>query len=229
MKLHSSRGVGVLFAGPTSATIARIQALAPTVKGIGWVSFVPSLDGLEETLRAATPDVLVLNVRPPSVDVHRRVYSLRQGLELPPLVLLSPGPPERFALLSLSVGAAHCLSERQSPRSILNTVVSVGHGGSAGCYGSSNNHGLCAAVVGALRALPPPDDATMPPDPLSRRQREVLGLVAKGCANKEIGATLYVQEQTVKNHVSAIMDKANAKDRATAAATALRNGWIPLQ
>ncbi|MEN8172683.1 MAG: response regulator transcription factor [Chloroflexota bacterium] len=64
--------------------------------------------------------------------------------------------------------------------------------------------------------------------PLSRRETEVLSHVAQGMSNKEIAILLEISYQTVKNHVTAILQKLSVKDRTQAAVYALRRGWFRL-
>ena len=63
--------------------------------------------------------------------------------------------------------------------------------------------------------------------PLSNREVQILALVAEGNTNKQIARILGISEQTVKNHITAILLKLNANDRAHAVALALRRGWLP--
>jgi two-component system response regulator DegU len=62
--------------------------------------------------------------------------------------------------------------------------------------------------------------------PLTKRETQILTYVAEGNTNKEIAHILSISEQTIKNHVSAILRKLNANDRAHAVALALHSGWI---
>jgi DNA-binding NarL/FixJ family response regulator len=62
--------------------------------------------------------------------------------------------------------------------------------------------------------------------PLTNRETQILTYVAEGNSNKEIARILAISEQTIKNHVSAILRKLNANDRAHAVALALHSGWI---
>jgi DNA-binding NarL/FixJ family response regulator len=63
---------------------------------------------------------------------------------------------------------------------------------------------------------------------LSNREVEVLEQVAAGRRNREIGATLFIAEETVKVHMKHIMDKLNAKDRTQSVTIAVRRGIIQL-
>jgi DNA-binding NarL/FixJ family response regulator len=64
---------------------------------------------------------------------------------------------------------------------------------------------------------------------LSPRELEILDLVARGNSNKIIGRKLSISDQTVKNHVSAILRKLEVNDRTEAVVYALRNGWIRIE
>jgi two-component system response regulator DegU len=60
--------------------------------------------------------------------------------------------------------------------------------------------------------------------PLTRRETQILNYIAEGNTNKEIANKLEISEQTVKSHVSAILRKLNANDRAHAVALVMRQG-----
>ena len=79
------------------------------------------------------------------------------------------------------------------------------------------------AVSGAL------PDAMELFQPLTDREMEILRLIARGLSNKEIARALSISQQTVKNHMTAILRKLAVNDRTQAAVYALRKGWIRLQ
>ena len=65
--------------------------------------------------------------------------------------------------------------------------------------------------------------------PLSAREMEILQQVTRGLSNKEIALSLGISHQTVKNHMTAILNKLDVEDRTQAAVFALRRGWVRLQ
>ena len=62
--------------------------------------------------------------------------------------------------------------------------------------------------------------------PLTQRELQILSCIANGNTNKQVANMLGISEQTIKNHISAILRKLNANDRAHAVALAIRNQWV---
>ena len=79
----------------------------------------------------------------------------------------------------------------------------------------------CQVSAGPLTPLPTPADRL---SDLSRRELEVLGLLAAGLTNREIAARLVLSERTVENHVFRTYSKLGARGRADAIAYAIRHG-----
>ena len=65
-------------------------------------------------------------------------------------------------------------------------------------------------------------------NPLTRREAEVLRLMAEGKSNKMIGEFLFISEKTVKNHVSSILQKMEVDDRTQAVINSIKYGWVTL-
>jgi two-component system, NarL family, response regulator YdfI len=83
-------------------------------------------------------------------------------------------------------------------------------------------------VVGTTTLLFESESEPLSHGPLTDRESEVLGLLAKGLANKQIAVTLGISEHTVKFHVSSIYEKLNVTNRTEAVREGLRGGWIAL-
>ena len=83
-------------------------------------------------------------------------------------------------------------------------------------------------IVGAPSLLFESDDEPLERGPLTERESEVIGLLARGLANKQIAVALGISEHTVKFHVSSIYTKLNVTNRTEAVREGLRGGWIAL-
>jgi NarL family two-component system response regulator LiaR len=80
-----------------------------------------------------------------------------------------------------------------------------------------------------MRELQRSSDLPPTEEPLTKREVEVLKLVAQGLANQEIADTLVISERTVRTHVSSILDKLYLANRTQAALYALREGLATLK
>jgi DNA-binding NarL/FixJ family response regulator len=83
-------------------------------------------------------------------------------------------------------------------------------------------------IVGTSTLLFESESEPLSHGPLTDRESEVLGLLSKGLANKQIAVTLGISEHTVKFHVSSIYTKLNVTNRTEAVREGLRGGWIAL-
>ena len=83
-------------------------------------------------------------------------------------------------------------------------------------------------IVGTSALLFESESEPLSEGPLTERESEVLGLLSKGLANKQIAVQLGISEHTVKFHVSSIYTKLNVTNRTEAMRAGLRGGWIAL-
>jgi len=83
-------------------------------------------------------------------------------------------------------------------------------------------------IVGERSLLFAAEEETLASSPLTNRETEVLNLLSKGLANKQIAIALSISEHTVKFHVSSIYTKLNVTNRTEAVHEGLRGGWIAL-
>jgi DNA-binding NarL/FixJ family response regulator len=79
------------------------------------------------------------------------------------------------------------------------------------------------ARIGALGAARP---VAGPPDGLSYREVQILGLVARGLSNREIGSALFISEHTAANHIRSILRKTGCANRTEAASYAHRHRLV---
>lgn len=161
-------------------------------------------------------DVVVMDIRMPGRDGLSALRELRRrGDPVPVLMLTTFEEPELFEQ-AVAAGARGFLRKDASPEALLDAIRRV-HAGSSALEpmpGVTVRDGL------AYR------DLSEPESPLTERELSIVRLMAGGYANKEIARMLFLAEGTVKNHVSAILLKLNARDRTNAVLRALHEGIL---
>ena len=141
--------------------------------------------------------------------------------------MLSPNPDDEELFEVIRTAAVACLNRNTAAEELANTIRRA----SQGEY--PINESLMTRPKVAQRVLKQFEDISSMGKtietviaPLTRRETQILNYVAEGNSNKQIADILGISEQTIKSHVSAILRKLNANDRAHAVALAIRNGWI---
>lgn len=179
-------------------------------------------DGVEalEMIARARPDLVLLDLRMPrkgGVDVLRE---LRSADALPPTIVLTTFDDDEALLEAVRAGARGYLLKDVSLERLTGAIREVAAGGSI------IRPALTERVLRGLEHVRRDFDALSPPDPLTRREVEILRLVAGGYSNREIAAALGTAEGTVKNHTSSILSKLGVRDRTRAVLKALELGYI---
>lgn len=198
--------------------IRGLVALADDVEVVG-----EATDGAEALAlaEALSPDVLLLDLRMPGMDGIETLEALRdRAVEVPVLVLTTFDDAE-LVLGALRAGARGYLLKDVTLDQLLAGIRTVAGGGTLV---------QPALTERLLRALPdaPERRETIAPPPLTARETDVLHLVAGGYTNREISEALHLAEGTVKNHVSNVLVKLDARDRTQAVLRALHAGILRL-
>lgn len=164
-------------------------------------------------LNEQKPDVLLLDIRMPKLSGIDLVKILRaQGNMLPILMLTTFDDSELF-MQSLQAGANGFLLKDVSLDKLVNAVKTLADGGF-----------VAEPVV--MKQLNKGFDVSPILEKLSEKEGQILKLMAGGFSNKEIAASIFLAEGTVKNHVSNILAKLNTRDRTRAVLIALNEGLI---
>jgi two-component system, NarL family, response regulator len=157
------------------------------------------------------PDVALLDMRMPGMSGVEAATAIRTQHPNARMVALTTYGGDEDIRRALAAGVQAYLTKDVLHDELLKAIRAV-HGGQT--Y-------LPAAVAAALAAqLPRPD--------LSAREVQVLELIVKGLANKQIAYALSIAEHTVKNHVKNILSKLAVQDRTQAATAAIQRGIIHL-
>lgn len=182
-------------------------------------------DGVEAVDLAvrARPDVLLMDVRMPRLDGLEATRAILADPDLvgTRIVILTTYELDEYVFAALRAGASGFLSKDVDPDDLRNAVRIVAAG-----------HALLAPsvtrrVVDAFaRAVPEPKGPERL-DLLTGREREVLALVAEGLSNDELADRLVMSPLTAKTHVSRILTKLGARDRAQLVVIAYETGLVP--
>jgi DNA-binding NarL/FixJ family response regulator len=177
-------------------------------------------EDLVRKVSAHKPDVAVVDIRMPPTqtdDGLRAALEIRRSLPGTGVLVLSQYVEEGYALELVGDGAdgtGYLLKDRVADvERFVDAVRRVGEGGSV----------LDPEVVATLLGRRRRDD---PLAELTEREREVLTLVGRGMSNSEIAAALFIAEQTVKTHVSKILQKLGLRDRVHAVVLAYDTGLV---
>jgi DNA-binding NarL/FixJ family response regulator len=168
---------------------------------------------------ATAPDVVLMDLRMPVLDGVAATRQLaREHPEVAVLVLTTYDDDESIAG-ALAAGARGYLTKEAGRVAIGAALRSVVAGQSA--FSGPVTQRLTAALTG--RAGPVVARRSRPPDGLTAREAEVLGLIGDGLTNAEIAAALVVSEATVKTHINNAFAKIGARSRVDAARYAQRH------
>jgi DNA-binding NarL/FixJ family response regulator len=179
-------------------------------------------DGEEalQILGEAAPDVILLDVRMPKLTGMDVLKRLRQEGRLPATILLTTFDDDAALLEGIRAGARGFLLKDVSFERLTEAIRRVAAGETL------IRPAVTERVLRGLENLRPEFESLDPPDALSRRETEILRLMAGGYNNREIAEAFHTTEGTVKNHVSNILSKLGVRDRTRAVLKALELGYI---
>lgn len=207
-----------MSAAPIRVALADDQALVRAglralLQGLGVQVVLEAEDGqaLLDALAAQRVDVVLSDIRMPGLDGIEALRQLRARGDATPLLLLTTFDESDLLLRASEAGAQGFLLKDAAPADLREAIERVAAGETL----------LLPVSTGPVRARYRFHDEAPPTDTFGDREVAILRLLAGGYSNKEIARSLFLAEGTVKNYVSAILDKLGTRDRTRAVLKAI--------
>jgi DNA-binding NarL/FixJ family response regulator len=197
--------------------ICGLLELVPDIEVVGEAN-----DGEEALVKVPelAPDVLLLDVRMPRLNGIAVLEALREAGTLPPTLVLTTFDDGDAAIAAIKAGAKGLMLKDVSLEDLARAIRDLAANKTA------FQPAMTESLMAALRRGPSAPSDNPVGEALTAREREVLHLICAGYSNKEIADLLALAEGTVKNHVSNLLLKLDARDRTRAALKALQEGHL---
>ncbi|WP_249871326.1 response regulator [Oceanobacillus saliphilus] len=175
------------------------------------------------------PDVVLMDINMPEINGVQATSDLVRYFPNSKVIILSIHDDESYVTHALKTGAQGYLLKEMDSDSLIEAIKVVSEGGSYLHPKVTHN------LVKEYRRLARENSSSIsdkgieyrkPLHLLTKRECQVLQLLADGKSNRAVAETLYISEKTVKNHVSNILQKMNVNDRTQAVVSAIRKGWV---
>jgi len=189
-------------------------ALRTTIEAWSDMEIVAESDNGSEALGLCwmhKPDVVIMDLRLPGISGFEAIEQIVSEMPQARVIVLSNYEGSEDVRRALAAGAKAYLTKDASAEVLVNAILAV-HAGKR----------YVPPLVGVLLA------DRLPGGELTDREAEVLRLLARGCSNKEIGEELRIAENTVRIHVSRVLDKLGVSDRTQAVLLAIQRGLVHL-
>jgi DNA-binding NarL/FixJ family response regulator len=161
-----------------------------------------------EQARRLSPDVVLMDVRMPDLDGIAATRELARAAPPVRVLILTTFENDDYIFGALRAGASGFLVKRTRPETLIAAVHTIAAGDSL------LSPSVTRRVIDRMAKQPTPDLADQGKlDELTPREREILGLIARGLSNREIATALTVEESTVRTHVKRILAKLELRDR----------------
>jgi len=195
------------------------KGLATLLSGSGIEIIAEAANGKEavEQTEKHRPDVILLDIRMPDGDGLSTLEKLRAKVPDCRVVMLSTYDNPTYIARAVALGASDYVLKGSSREALIATISAAAKGD------SPSRSGELHRVAGAMKIRQVIDDDDVP---LTQRETQVLRHVALGLSNKEIGRSLEISVETVKEHVQNILRKISVSDRTQAAVWAVRRGLV---
>jgi NarL family two-component system response regulator YdfI len=220
--------IRVLVIGATALARAKLASRLAGDHHLELVGQALGVGDLERLVAVPNADVIVAAVARDDERAAAALFALAAEAGGPAVVAIADDADPVWASEALHAGVSAVLPRDAGPAELQAAVIAAASG-LVVLRREDVAPGAATRVTGAgAAATAPREGAAATRTPLTRRELEVLGLLAEGFGNKAIAARLAVTERTVKFHVGAILEKLDVASRTEAVTVGLRRGLILL-
>jgi len=197
------------------------EGLSRSMSDEGFDVVAEARNGAEAVMLAKQhrPDVILMDVTMPELDGVEACRQVRAALDNTQVVMLTMHADQEVLASAIRAGATGYLVKDCSTSEIASAVRMASAGDTA------LSPQLAASMLNEVRRLDRPQQEERV---VTKREEEVLQLIADGCSTPEVAERLYISQKTVKNHLASIYQKLDARDRTQAVLAAVRMGIVHL-
>jgi two-component system response regulator DegU len=183
-----------------------------------------------DIIEAESPDIVLLDINFPALSGLELGRKIARRYPNSKVVMLSPNSNDDELFEVIKTGAVAYLNKNTTTEDLVSIIKRAFHGEYPINDSLITRPAVAEHVLRQFRDIVSAGKVMETVTaPLTYRETQILNYIAQGNSNKQIAHILEISEQTIKNHVSSILRKLNANDRAHAVALAMRNGWIPAE
>jgi len=172
-----------------------------------------------ELIPKVEPNVVLMDLKMPVMNGVQATQYIREKFPEVYVLVLTTYDDDDWVFDAIRAGAKGYLLKDANQEELVKAIIETAAGR------TPVDPAIAGKLFDQVAHLPPDRDTTLL-DKLSRRERELLSLLAKGFTNAEIAARLFLSEGTVRNYLSSIFNKLGVSDRTQAAVLAIQHGLV---
>ena len=175
--------------------------------------------GALDLIAQTNPDLVLMDLKMPKLNGVQATKLIRKRFPAVQILVLTTYDADEWVFDAVRAGAHGYLLKDTPPQQLLTAIRNTVEGK------ATIDPSVAGKILSGFAKQPAPPNMQLVEE-LSDREIEILQLMAEGLTNAEIGSQVHLSEGTIRNYISTILGKLQAKDRTQAVVTAIRHGLI---